>query len=84
VRARRYFERHFTLQISAAKYEKLIKELNRLGPAPHLFSRWWSPRRSSNAEPRHETLLYKTPQRQTKNAAHSASASGKKKTTVPA
>ncbi len=82
-RARQYFERHFTLQISAAKYEKLIKELNRLGPAPHLFSRWFSLRRASNAEPRHETPPSKTPQRQNKNAARLASASAKAKTTVP-
>jgi glycosyltransferase involved in cell wall biosynthesis len=32
-RARRYFEQHFALQISAAKYAKHIKELNRPGPA---------------------------------------------------
>lgn len=68
-RARRYFERHFTLQVSAAKYEKLIKELNSLGPAPPLFARWFLPRRSSNTDERRVTQLAQTPQRQNKNAA---------------
>ncbi|MDZ7290449.1 MAG: glycosyltransferase family 4 protein [candidate division KSB1 bacterium] len=45
-RARRYFEQHFTLQIAAAKYEKLIKELNQRGPAPSLFAPWLPPWRS--------------------------------------
>jgi glycosyltransferase involved in cell wall biosynthesis len=65
-RARRYFERHFTLQISAAKYAKLIKELNRLGPASHLFARMFSLRRASNAEPRHE-IQHRKPRRNIKN-----------------
>jgi glycosyltransferase involved in cell wall biosynthesis len=85
-RARRYFERHFTLQISAAKYEKLIKELNRLGPAPHLFGRWFAPRRSSKAELRRKTPISVsvTPQREKSNAARLTPKSAKAKTTVPA
>jgi glycosyltransferase involved in cell wall biosynthesis len=81
-RARRYFERHFTLQIAAAKYAALAQELSRRGPAPHLFARWFSLRRSSKAELRHETPRSQTPQRQDKNAACLASASTKAKTTV--
>jgi hypothetical protein len=81
-RCRRYFERHFTLQISTAKYAKLIKELNRLGPAPHLLARLFARRRSSKAELRHETPLSKTPQRQNKNAAGLSSVGAKAKTTV--
>jgi glycosyltransferase involved in cell wall biosynthesis len=81
-RCRRYFERHFTLQISTAKYAKLIKELNRLGPAPHLLARLFARRRSSKAELRHETPLSKTLQRQNKNAAGLSSVGAKAKTTV--
>jgi glycosyltransferase involved in cell wall biosynthesis len=81
-RARRYFERHFTLQISAAKYEKLIKELNRRGPAPHLFARLFSSQRSSETAPRHETQLSQTPPRQNKNAVRLSSTSTKTETNV--
>lgn len=78
-RARRYFERHFTLQISAAKYEKLIKELSQLGPAPHLFSRWFSLRRAPKVEPRHSMQPSQTPLRPNKSVARLSAMGGNKK-----
>ncbi len=79
-RARRYFERHFTLQLSAAKYAQLIKALNQLGPAPHLFARLFSPWRSNKADQRHLVPPSTTPLSQKQSAARLSAAGEKAKT----